>query len=245
MPRFNLFASTLMASATLAMAATPVAAAEMPVSPLRGQQPAATVFKSDDVNADGYRRYRHRDRVDAGDVIAGVLILGGIAAVASAASRSSRDRDYRNTRYPSDYRYRTGDSRVDYRGNTRSNAGSGIDNAVNMCVGAIERDVRVASVDGVDRSASGWLVTGSLYNGEAFSCRIDGSGRIDGIDYGRGAAAPYSGATVDRQWDDERYRAAWANLGGTGYTSEPLPSQAQAQLPAYPGGPLPGDLTDE
>lgn len=146
---------------------------------------------------------------------------------------------------PSDYRYRTGDSRVDYRGNTRSNAGSGIDNAVNMCVGAIERDVRVASVDGVDRSASGWLVTGSLYNGEAFSCRIDGSGRIDGIDYGRGAAAPYSGATVDRQWDDERYRAAWANLGGTGYTSEPLPTQAQAQLPAYPGGPLPGDLTDE
>lgn len=245
MPRFKLFASVLMASATLAMAATPVAAADLPVSPLRGQQPAVTVFKSDDVNADGYRRYRHRDRVDAGDVIAGVLILGGIAAVASAVSSNSRDRDYRNTRYPSDNRYRTSDSRIDYRGDTRSNAGSGIDNAVNMCVSAIERDVRVASVDGVERNASGWLVTGSIYNGYAFSCRIDGSGRIDGIDYGRGAAVPYSGAAVDRQWDDERYRAAWASVDNGGYAPQPLPQQAQGQLPAYPGGPLPGDLTGD
>ena len=32
--------------------------------------------------------HHHRDRVDAGDVIAGILIIGGIAAIASAASKS-------------------------------------------------------------------------------------------------------------------------------------------------------------
>lgn len=38
--------------------------------------------------ADAQYRYRHRDRgVDAGDVIAGVAILGGIAAIASAVQR--------------------------------------------------------------------------------------------------------------------------------------------------------------
>ena len=30
-------------------------------------------------------RYRHRDRIDAGDVIGGILLIGTIAAVASAA----------------------------------------------------------------------------------------------------------------------------------------------------------------
>ena len=41
---------------------------------------------------------RHRDRIDAGDVIAGALIIGGIAAIASAASGNrgwrSNDRGY-------------------------------------------------------------------------------------------------------------------------------------------------------
>lgn len=243
MPRINHFASVIAGAATLAMAATPLAAAELPVASPRSQHAAPTVFKSDDVNAERYRRYRHHDRVDAGDVIAGVLILGGIAAVASAAASSGRNRDYRDNRYRTDYRYRSGDYRTQYRPNSRSNAGSGIDSAVDMCVGAIERDVRVASVDGVDRNASGWLVTGTIYNGEAFSCRIDGSGRVDGIDYGRGAAAPYSGAADDRQWDDERYRAAWANLG-TG-TAASMPQANQEPAPAYPGGPLPGDLSDD
>ena len=247
MPRFKPLTSILGTAAVLAMAATPAAAAELPVSAARGQQPTISVFKSDDINADSWRRYRHRDRVDAGDVLAGVLIIGGIAAIAGAASNSARNRDYRDDRYRNDYRYRSRDdtSRYpsQYQRNSRSNAGSGIDSAVNMCVGAIERDVRVASVDGVDRNASGWLVTGSIYNGDGFSCRIDGSGRVEGIDYGRGAATPYTGAAEDRQWDDERYRAAWANVGNSGYTP-PVSSPTDA-LPAYPGGPLPGEAIDD
>ncbi len=68
---------------------------------------------------------RHHDRVDAGDVLAGVLIIGGIAAVASAASKAARDRRYEDGRYDTrrdqrDYRgdvYRGDDYRgEDYRG---------------------------------------------------------------------------------------------------------------------------------
>lgn len=242
MPRFSSLSAAIGLAATLAMAATPVAAADLPVWPARGQQPAVSVFKSDDVNADGWRRYRHRDRIDAGDVLAGVLIIGGIAAIASAASNSSRNRDYRDDRYRNDYRYRTGDDSYRYRrGDSRYTAGSGIDNAVNMCVGAIERDVRVGSVDSVDRDASGWLVSGTIYNGEGFSCRIDGNGRVDGITFGRGAAVPYSGASGDRQWDDERYRQAWAQVDAAGR----VPAQASEPQPAYPGGPVDGDLSED
>lgn len=242
MPRFSSLSAALGLAATVAMAATPVAAADLPVSPARGTQPPVSVFKSDDVNADGWRRYRHRDRIDAGDVLAGVLIIGGIAAIASAASNSSRNRDYRDDRYRNDYRYRSGDDSYRYRrGDSRYTAGSGIDNAVNMCVGAIERDVRVGSVDSVDRDASGWLVTGTIYNGEGFSCRIDGNGRVDGITFGRGAAVPYSGASDDRQWDDDRYRQAWARVDAAGQVAPP----ASGPQPAYPGGPVDGDLSDD
>jgi hypothetical protein len=195
------------------------------------------------VNADGWRRHRHRDRIDAGDVLAGVLILGGIAAVASAASNSSRDRDYRDDRYRNDDRYRSRNDSSQYRRDNRSNAASGIDNAVNRCVGEIERDVRVATVDGVDRDAAGWLVTGTIYNGEGFSCRIDGSGRVDGISYGRGGAVSYGGSAPDNQWDDDRYRAAWAQVDTT-RAGPPAPASDGPQ-PAYPGGPLPGEASPE
>lgn len=244
MPRFISLSAAMGIAATMAMAAAPVSATDLPVSPARGLQPAVSVLNSDDVNADGWRRYRHRDRIDAGDVLAGVLIIGGIAAIANAASNSSRDRDYRDDRYRNDYRHRSSDDRAYYRrGDSRYTSGSGIDNAVNMCVGAIERDVRVGSVDSVDRDASGWLVTGTIYNGDGFSCRIDGNGRVDGISFGRGTAVPYSGAATDRQWDDERYRQAWARVD-TGGAPMAAPTAAEPQ-PAYPGGPIEGDLSDD
>jgi hypothetical protein len=50
-------------------------------------------------------RHYHRDRgIDGGDVLAGILLIGGIAAIASAASNSGRDRDARDYRYD-DRRY--------------------------------------------------------------------------------------------------------------------------------------------
>lgn len=240
--------TTFAALAALAMAASPAAALDLPAAPAPGKVHAAGAFDAEGVNAEGWRghryRHRHRDGIDAGDVLAGVLIIGGIAAIASAASGSKRDRDYRDDpRYRTGYPYRTGDDRYAYRrGDSRYAAGGGIDNAVNLCVGEIERDVRVASVDGVDRNASGWLVTGTIYNGDGFTCRIDGNGRVDGVSFGRGAAnAPYSGAAVDRQWDEERYRAAWAerDLAPSGVPA--AAPAADGPQPAYPGGPLPGE----
>ncbi len=217
-------------------------AAELPAHAAPAAYAPATVFQSNDVNADRYRwdrhRYRHRGP-SAGDVLAGVLIIGGIAAIANAATRESRQReDYRYRDYRDrDYDYRTPrpDSRYDARG---------IDNAVNMCVAEIERDVRVASVDGVDRTGAGWLVTGSVYDGEGFACRIGNDGRIEDVSYGQRSAG-YEAPADDRQWDEDTYLSARARvdavpLAEAAPTAEPAPTDGP--LPDYPGGPLPGDI---
>ena len=228
-------------AAAISMAATPAEAAELPNSATSNAGVMTPgVFDADSVNAQNHRwyGYRRHNHVDAGDVLAGVLIIGGIAAIASAASRSERDRreDYRNRDYrrddyrdrPYDYRERRGDSRYD--------GGRGIDNAVSMCVSQIERDVRVDQVDSVDRNGEGWHVSGTLYNGERFTCRIGEDGRVDDIDYGAYAAS----AAEDKQLSDDRYAAAWNNVArdndGRAMTA---PSSSQ---PAYPGGPIDGDL---
>ena len=224
------------AAATASLAATPVAAADLPVSPSRSAV-AVDHYDADAQNADRYRGYRyrgyrHRNRVDAGDVIAGVAVIGAIAAIASAANKN-RDRDrYRDRRYPASY--------------PSYDRTSGLDRAVDQCVREIERDARVGDVDGVDRTGSGWRVTGSLYNGDGFTCSIGNDGRIDGIDYGQrgfsgagyGTEPTYSGED-DRQWDDAAYTQARANAGYAEPAASPTPdSQSQ---PAYPGGPVAGE----
>lgn len=215
-------------AAALSMAATPAAAADLPVSTARAAVDMPAAWNADNANADGYRGYRYRRHrgVDAGDVIAGVLVLGTIAAVASAASKNNRDRNYRDRDYRDrDYRDRDVNYRT-RRNDSRYDANGGINNAVNMCVNEIERDVRVENVDSVDRSGDGWLVTGTIYNGEGFSCRIGNDGRVEGVNYGRGVAV-----TDDRQWGDDRYAQARAQS-----------DTANTAVPAYPGGPLPGDV---
>lgn len=78
-------------------------------------------------------RDRDRDGISAGDVIAGALIIGGIAAVASAANNDrGYDRDYRYDRagygdYDRGYGYDRG-----YRGSPRR--------AVEQCVRTAERE---------------------------------------------------------------------------------------------------------
>jgi len=187
----------------------------------------------------GYRRYR-RNRIDGGDVLAGVLILGGIAAIASAASNNNRDRDrYRDRRYERREDNRRYDDRR--RSNPRSSSGSGLDSAVSQCMTEIERDVRVDSVDNASRTATGWTVTGTLFNGTGFSCQIDNNGRISNVDYS-GFSGGALGA-VDGQYSDQSYADARASQGGTGYAG-PAPVTRDADRepqPAYPGGPLPGE----
>ncbi|UAB77454.1 hypothetical protein INR77_11675 [Erythrobacter sp. SCSIO 43205] len=207
----------------------------------------------------GWRGYRrHRRGVSAGDVIAGVAILGGIAAIASAANNNrKREREVVVVERERDYRYRPENRRSTVRSTT---SGSGIDNAVSMCLNEIEQDIRVDSVDGASRVGSGWIVTGSLFDGSGFSCQIDNSGRISGIDYGRSVGVSSLGSTqsfarAEGQLSDNRYASARANVGGTtrpdlaidptdmGGTngSNIAINPDDERLPAYPGGPLPGE----
>lgn len=102
---------------------------------------------------------RGGDGIDAGDVIAGALIIGGIAAVASAASNNDRydDRRYNDRyddRYNNDYGY--------YRN------GYGSRTAVEQCVQAAQRDAgrygraRITDVTSINRIRGGYEVKGRL-----------------------------------------------------------------------------------
>lgn len=237
MARIDRLAAAVSLAAALSLAASPAAAAELPAHfSLHPAVATPGLFDADADNAASYRRYRyrHHNRIDGGDVLAGVLIIGGIAAIASAASR--RDAERRESypqRYPErdrDYDYR------DRRGDSRYDGGRGLDRAVDMCVREIERDVRVDGIDAVERSGAGWRVTGALYNGERFTCRIGASGRIEGVDYGASAAS----GTEDRQWSDDRYEAAWSKVSRD-ENGRIASAPAGGAVPPYPGGPIDGD----
>jgi hypothetical protein len=113
--------------------------------------------------ADARDRYGYRDRdgIDAGDVIAGALIIGGIAAIASAGSRDrygygrSYDRRYdRGSFGGGDYGY--------------YNNGYGSRSAVDQCVRAARQDAsrygwaRVTDVSSIERIRGGYVVRGRL-----------------------------------------------------------------------------------
>jgi hypothetical protein len=231
--RFDACAAALAASSMLAM---PAAAAELPQIPTN--TPAqATAYDGTGENMDGYRRYRRHRGPDAGDVIAGVVVLGAIAAIASSAS-NNRDRDRRRE----DVRYREPAPR-----SANGWGSGGIDRAVDMCVVQVERgrDL-VDSVDNASRDGSGWNVSGSLTNGDYFSCRIDNEGRIRAIDLGDNYSAYGAAAESGPQWSDEDYAAARASVRSQGSSPAIRGGAIDADLegalrPAYPGGPLPGE----
>jgi hypothetical protein len=137
--------------------------------------------------------HRHHNRgIDGGDVLAGVLILGGIAAIASAASKSSqqkRDRDYRypDARYPENR-----DDGADYRSDEDEGAGSygrgpsdgqrgsdAVNAAIDSCASEIEHgERRIEAIDAVRRSGEGWSVEGQVSGGRGFACDVGSNGRI-------------------------------------------------------------------
>ena len=112
----------------------------------------------------------HDNGIDVGDVIAGALIIGGIAAVASAATRGSRGYNdgyvyeggnynnggyYNNGRYDNRYYNNAGDSRQ----------------AVEQCVYAAERNAnrysyggnsQVTDIRNIDRKRDGYTVKGRI-----------------------------------------------------------------------------------
>lgn len=133
---------------------------------------------------------RHHNDIDAGDVITGILIIGGIAAIASAASKGKKDREREERERDRDYPERDYRDRDDSRGYGNDDRptwqeGRGIDSAVNRCVSEVERgSKRVDQVESVNRDGQGWKVTGRMTGGDSFSCAIDGDGRVRSSDIG-------------------------------------------------------------
>ncbi|OYX66221.1 MAG: hypothetical protein B7Y88_04810 [Sphingomonadales bacterium 32-64-17] len=245
--------------AALAMAATPAGAVEMPASGAlaphlsRAMQMEAHGWGYD--RYDRYDRYRgHRNRgIDAGDVIAGVLVIGAIAAIASSARNNSRERY--DERYP-----RREPAQADYRRGSRSSE-SGIDRAVDICVDQAERgSARVDSVDDASRRPDGWRVSGRMSDGEGWNCWIDNDGRLRSLDFGTantdyGTGGRYQSAAASGQLSDEAYSRARAatrygrangDYEASGQRTYANSGEIDADLasgpvPAYPGGPLPGE----
>ncbi len=130
----KLFSKTLMLTATAFVATAPL-----------------------DARDRGYGGYDRHDGISAGDVIAGALIIGGIAAIASAGSNDNRYGDYRD--------------RDEYRRYGRSfdgDYGYGSRRAVDQCVNAARRDAsrtgwaRVTDITSIDRIGGGYEIRGRL-----------------------------------------------------------------------------------
>ena len=125
--------------------------------------------------------HHHRDRVDVGDVLAGVLIIGGIAAIVSAASSKKRDR--------------RGDDRPDYPGDRPGGysndndqqwqQNAGVDSAVSRCTSELSRRSNGSiNVESINRDGDGWRVQGRSGDGTDFSCSVDGNGQIRNVQVG-------------------------------------------------------------
>ncbi|MDE8651388.1 hypothetical protein [Novosphingobium album (ex Liu et al. 2023)] len=138
---------------------------------------------------DGHHHRRHGDGIDGGDVLAGLLILGGIAAIAGAASKSSDDQRDEPYRYPGPeaepapddgaYGEAPPDDRPAYPPSDSWRDAGSLDGAVDRCVDEVERgERRVDTVDSVNREDGGYRVEGHMRDGRGFSCRVDRDGQI-------------------------------------------------------------------
>ncbi|WP_073973166.1 hypothetical protein [Erythrobacter donghaensis] len=154
---------------------------------------AATALTAASVTPAMARDHRDRDGISAGEIIAGAVVIGGIAALAGAFD-GDRGRD----RY--DYRDGYRGDRYDYRGGYGFAGGPRA--AVDRCVRAAENQARrfggyryadVIDVRDIDRTRDGFRVRGRIDVGGgwgrndrgSFTCRVDGRGApfidFDGI----------------------------------------------------------------
>jgi hypothetical protein len=144
---------TLFSKATIALAAVSTAFAAMPAE------------------ARGRGWDNHGDGISAGDVIAGALVIGGIAAIASAASNNDRGygrgygRDYGRNDGRDGRGYDRGYDNNDYGYNRE---GYGSRQAVDQCIRAAQREAgrsgwaRVTDVTTINRVRGGYEVRGRL-----------------------------------------------------------------------------------
>jgi hypothetical protein len=154
-----------------------------------GAAAAALVTVAAPAQAQGrYDRYdRNRDGISAGEVIAGAVILGGIAAVIASGDNDRYD-DGRYNRDGYDY------NRSGYSYNQRY----GSRQAVNQCVNAVESWANrysrsdVTKINRIDRTRNGYRISGNLVVQDGWRGNNRGYGNNDRYDR-------------DDRYDNDRY----------------------------------------
>lgn len=139
----------------------------------------------------GYRHHHNGRGVDFGDVLLGGLIVGGVVAIASAASKQKeRERAERSyDPYYRDYHSRAVPPPVHapHERPRYADVGS-VDDAASACANAAEGidGGRVTSIRAVSRDGAGWRVDGYVSGNrgeESFACGTR-SGVVDFIQIG-------------------------------------------------------------
>ncbi len=110
----------------------------------------------------------HKDGIGAGEVIAGAVVLGGLAAILSSSGKDKYEYGYRGDHYRGDH-YRGDRYRGDYRHRGYRHGQGGARRAVNRCIRAAERRATrnfgwadVTQIRDVDRTRYGWRVKGRI-----------------------------------------------------------------------------------
>ena len=204
-------------------------------------------------------RHRHRDGVSVGGVLAGALLIGGIAAVASAATRDSHRSDYPPppsppaypayhtpyaAPYPAPYPSPYPNQRADYAAA-----------AARVCVDAVEHGARVSEGLTVDREDYGFTVRGRLVDGASFACSVDRDGRIARITYdGDDDRAEYAPPVPPREpygMSEEQRAYRDSRLGENALEAAPAYPDVSSGDVDQPGGEVdtrpeyPGDLPQD
>ena len=206
----KLAAATAIAAAC-SLAALPAAAAQLPRVPGQAMPQDPDALNVEGHGHGGYHggHYGHHDdwHIDGDDVLTGVLILGGLAAIAGIAGSHQHTQPYpvpapypdAPPPPPQDSGYQTPPPSQNYRA-------GGMAQAVDVCVSEVESSRgAVGSVDRASRSGEGWYVAGQLDGGGPFACWLDADGRVTNIRAGGDGAsnespddAPLAAASEDR-----------------------------------------------
>ncbi len=144
-----------------------------------GAAAAALVTVAAPAQAQRYERYdRDRDGISAGEIIAGAVVLGGLAAVLSG----------NNDRYYDGY------DRSGYNSNYYNNRNGGSRAAINRCVSQVENWAgnysrsNVTQIRDIDRTRNGYRVSGNLVVQDGWrgrgNDRYDRGDRNDRYGYG-------------------------------------------------------------